>query len=181
MTGQECKHNGFNSRTRVGCDTQYNHYRIIRIKFQFTHPRGVRRLVVGIGCEGGLVSIHAPAWGATYSMVRKYFCNLVSIHAPAWGATDFTDLVEEERRVSIHAPAWGATKGLCEYLFRGGVSIHAPAWGATKYLRKISQILCSFNSRTRVGCDLRTVLFSGHDYRVSIHAPAWGATKSLTG
>ena len=35
---------------------------------------------------------------------------LVSIHAPAWGATDAGARVNQNRvRVSIHAPAWGAT------------------------------------------------------------------------
>jgi len=34
-----------------------------------------------------LVSIHAPAWGATRMGVCPGFKGLVSIHAPAWGAT----------------------------------------------------------------------------------------------
>ena len=34
-----------------------------------------------------MVSIHAPAWGATSTYVLKYTCPYVSIHAPAWGAT----------------------------------------------------------------------------------------------
>ena len=33
--------------------------------FQSTHPRGVRLLVTGIRPAAALVSIHAPAWGAT--------------------------------------------------------------------------------------------------------------------
>ncbi len=34
-----------------------------------------------------LVSIHAPAWGATVRLVLKEKFGKVSIHAPAWGAT----------------------------------------------------------------------------------------------
>ena len=34
---------------------------------------------------------------------------LVSIHAPAWGATEGPGLTLDEFLVSIHAPAWGAT------------------------------------------------------------------------
>ena len=34
-----------------------------------------------------LVSIHAPAWGATYRHLRLSCPSFVSIHAPAWGAT----------------------------------------------------------------------------------------------
>jgi len=35
----------------------------------------------------GLVSIHAPAWGATTELLSKPEIIDVSIHAPAWGAT----------------------------------------------------------------------------------------------
>ena len=34
-----------------------------------------------------LVSIHAPAWGATHYNLEDYLKGAVSIHAPAWGAT----------------------------------------------------------------------------------------------
>jgi len=56
-----------------------------------------------------IVSIHAPAWGAT-----KYFgilgdLGFVSIHAPAWGATSWELTNNDGKLVSIHAPAWGAT------------------------------------------------------------------------
>ena len=37
---------------------------------------------------GEWVSIHAPAWGATYmGAAGMHHQALVSIHAPAWGAT----------------------------------------------------------------------------------------------
>ena len=34
---------------------------------------------------------------------------VVSIHAPAWGATRSESRFTTEPKVSIHAPAWGAT------------------------------------------------------------------------
>jgi len=34
-----------------------------------------------------LVSIHAPAWGATPELIVEHNLEIVSIHAPAWGAT----------------------------------------------------------------------------------------------
>ena len=37
---------------------------------------------------------------------------VVSIHAPAWGATNTDTSLELATNVSIHAPAWGATSGL---------------------------------------------------------------------
>ena len=100
------------------------------------------------------VSIHAPAWGATYPLTSslKQSCRFqsthprgvrparagsihgpdhVSIHAPAWGATGSEGRRPSLGRVSIHAPAWGATQRVCPAGVRDGVSIHAPAWGAT--------------------------------------------------
>ena len=129
---------------------------------------------------------------------RCWYFWLVSIHAPAWGATAQNDGAIGVGVVSIHAPAWGATCPSAWYGARGGVSIHAPAWGATPMLRVVSSCAPSFNPRTRVGCDLRPG-FGGilpytfqsthprgvrhhHDsndvavFLVSIHAPAWGAT-----
>jgi len=39
----------------------------------------------------------------------KRFAKLVSIHAPAWGATVYSVVTHNPLGVSIHAPAWGAT------------------------------------------------------------------------
>ena len=41
---------------------------------------------------------------------------VVSIHAPAWGATFLARLYSFVQLVSIHAPAWGATEPLCCFL-----------------------------------------------------------------
>ena len=79
--------------------------------FQSTRPRGARlfplsykhsilrcfnpRARVGRDHDFGqifyfflLVSIHAPAWGATKHHIPRLNPLLVSIHAPAWGATN---------------------------------------------------------------------------------------------
>ena len=79
----------FNPRTRVGCDVLC----VLTVtadssRFQSTHPRGVRL-------------------GNTSCDYRR--CHVVSIHAPAWGATRCTARIDGTGRVSIHAPAWGAT------------------------------------------------------------------------
>lgn len=56
-------------------------------KFQSTHPRGARlALGAAIGMLGD-VSIHAPAWGATWHHPHGRLHVAVSIRAPAWGAT----------------------------------------------------------------------------------------------
>ena len=168
----------FNPRTRVGCDCAPAGRASGAVRFQSTHPRGVRR---GHTKEEGSalpVSIHAPAWGAT--LILALLLSLrsnVSIHAPAWGATYGYVPVRPRMPVSIHAPAWGATlMSICSSspatLFQSthprgvrrragryrpgrgaAVSIHAPAWGATR--SRVSETDISM---------------------VSIHAPAWGAT-----
>ena len=77
----------FNPRTRVGCDNAETFDRDMPIKFQSTHPRGVRLANIGEQDIKTKVSIHAPAWGATWVGNRFTVFILVSIHAPAWGAT----------------------------------------------------------------------------------------------
>ena len=77
---------GFNPRSRMGSD--FNGHRI---------------------SSGLNVSIHAPAWGATFLFGAIWTEELVSIHAPAWGATWPEDTCFCRCDVSIHAPAWGAT------------------------------------------------------------------------
>ena len=146
---------------------------------------------------------------------------MVSIHAPARGATPVPEPVPEPEKVSIHAPARGATLGpslgRCCTGFRfnprpreGGdhaayqdgeysnVSIHAPARGATCRGRGSPRSHCCFNPRPREGGDLlghlRNLQVLGFQSTppargatpgcwasriielVSIHAPARGAT-----
>ena len=60
-----------------------------------------------------LVSIHAPAKGATEMTVESGGLYLVSIHAPAKGATSLSWINPSAVRVSIHAPAKGATRAVC--------------------------------------------------------------------
>ena len=78
----------FNSRPRVGGDTTMTNGDKIRSIFQFTPPRGGRQLGESRYCEVDLISIHAPAWGATYTGdAHPRPSERISIHAPAWGAT----------------------------------------------------------------------------------------------
>ena len=56
-----------------------------------------------------MISIHAPAWGATHDEMKKEKDRIISIHAPAWGATNSEEGEERDINISIHAPAWGAT------------------------------------------------------------------------
>ena len=84
----------------------------ITLLFQSTRPHGAR-LRYGLACvPDPVVSIHAPAWGATSDVDSLIINNIVSIHAPAWGATFTAKWCEFLDVVSIHAPAWGATYDL---------------------------------------------------------------------
>ena len=56
---------GFNSRTREGCDSVGDVARLSSAMFQFTHPGGVRLLVLVLLDLFCCVSIHAPGRGAT--------------------------------------------------------------------------------------------------------------------
>ena len=57
------------------------------LTFQFTLPCGERQNKTMTVDSKGLISIHAPVWGATnISDVRKRI-EKISIHAPVWGAT----------------------------------------------------------------------------------------------
>ena len=103
--------------------------------------------------HGHHVSIHAPAWGATFGFTLQFHVPDVSIHAPAWGATASTLIQLFMVAVSIHAPAWGATKAAAAIKSLGYVSIHAPAWGATNPSYAPYPSISSFNPRSRMGSD----------------------------
>ena len=167
---------GFNPRTRVGCDNSSPNAATPLSVFQSTHPRGVRQLRWGFGCQSGSfnprtrVGCDCPL-GATatnpccFNPRTRVGCDRrQQISVPTKG-------------VSIHAPAWGATQGRVWHGHQTYVSIHAPAWGATSHPGKAEtrdlfqsthprgvRRRCtwlvgfgnSFNPRTRVGCDLHT-------------------------
>ena len=121
----------FNPRTRVGCDV----YVIAETKygsmFQSTHPRGVRLCRLYALLAFKVVSIHAPAWGATHSGFSDNLVKSVSIHAPAWGATYQPSLKGSRSWFQSTHPRGVRLSGKDSLLSEVAVSIHAPAWGAT--------------------------------------------------
>ncbi len=58
-------------------------------KFQSTHPRGVRHIMYAWVDNWTEISIHAPTRGATDEIVVFGDCEKISIHAPTRGATSF--------------------------------------------------------------------------------------------
>ena len=147
-----------------------------------------------------IVSIHAPAWGATRrrlavwerrssfnprarvgrdTLIRRTprLSRCVSIHAPAWGATQHRPANFAPAGVSIHAPAWGATHAFSMKSTGIIVSIHAPAWGATRQCASIIIAGLLFQSTRPRGARLAAKMGVTSVAIVSIHAPAWGATR----
>ena len=105
----------FNPRTRMGCDLQFLRLGVRSVGFQSTHPHGVRRIVSSPSLS---YSGFNPRTRMGCDNIVGYasICHLVSIHAPAWGATSPDTPIESKLYVSIHAPAWGATIKIADKL-----------------------------------------------------------------
>ena len=101
---------------------------------------------------------------------------IISIHAPAKGATPKVHSILLVWRISIHAPAKGATNVNGWHSCSVKISIHAPAKGATYRACFLHACHRSFQStlprRERLWQGFRAAM----DDTISIHAPAKGAT-----
>ena len=122
-----------------------------------------------------VISIHAPAWGATKNPMQNYRLTCISIHAPAWGATLRNIMNRAWEIISIHAPAWGATEikagRILQQEFQsthphgvrphpGGVRLELPVFQSTHphgvrpgAVSATNTPVSNFNPRTRMGCD----------------------------
>ena len=78
---------------------------------------------------------------------------MISIHAPAKGATIYRGAPYWLDAISIHAPAKGATRVNGSTYIKLSISIHAPAKGATGNLDTDQRIFPYFNPRSREGSD----------------------------
>ena len=153
------KQSYFNPRSREGSDHNRSSGSAESREFQSTLPRRERLPAYCFPLAPHIISIHAPAKGATTDIVVEPNMHYISIHAPAKGATiqrqikklaemyfnprsrEGSDDKEKFHKngatfISIHAPAKGATSGLSMSRFLSGISIHAPAKGATRRLHK---------------------------------------------
>ena len=194
LRGHRCDH--FNPRTRMGCDRDATAWIPPKSIFQSTHPHGVRREAeADVALLREFQSTHPH--GVRLQLVRDVEHEpLISIHAPAWGATDVLkqnvggvnhfnprtrmgcDTAEARshraRRISIHAPAWGATVSPPQSLRQGRFQSTHPH-GVRPLAAVTFAFSLYFNPRTRMGCDnVQYKIFFCNT--ISIHAPAWGAT-----
>mgnify|MGYP001324571216 CR=1 FL=1 len=130
-----------------------------------------------------VVSIHAPARGATLKGISESKHSMVSIHAPARGATNIPRAKNKDVKFQSTRPRGarlcirlddklsrvfqstrprGARPALPKLSYRQpSVSIHAPARGATLPGQRGCLVLQSFNPRARAGRDSwRTINFT---------------------
>ena len=127
-----CDYSGFQSTLPRGERPYVPLATYLRQKFQSTLPRGERHNSLVTAKSSGVISIHAPTWGATDKTPGKPPWSYISIHAPTWGATHLPRWILSPWTISIHAPTWGATPGV---------------WGAHKFPE-------NFNPRSHVGSDM---------------------------
>ncbi len=187
----------FNPRARKGRDRRTMQLRPMCCSFNPRARKGRDRRAVGRG-HRQLVSIHAPARGATEISLDDVYPDEFQSTRPqgarpalaakrAAGSKCFNPRARKGRDqggrrgreahgVSIHAPARGATGHGRGHGPVQVVSIHAPARGAT-CPRKLADALHEFQSTRPQGARLAQELRHYAVYGVSIHAPARGATN----
>ena len=150
------------------------------MKFQSTHPHGVRRAAVARIYRPGCVSIHAPSRGATCEDVRN------------------TILVIKFQSTHPHGVRrWRAMRNCVMHMFQSthphGVRLvlYGPATGIAWRFNPRTLTGCDgqnesqsktshcFNPRTLTGCDVAIKAGDNVIWNVSIHAPSRGATRVL--
>ena len=124
----------------------------INLRFQSTHPRGVRPRSLNTFPTPSKVSIHAPTRGATFNpfqCLQDWKSFNPRTHE---GCDKVMALVHLEILVSIHAPTRGATGSRnVIYAHQGFQSTHPR--GVRPQMVSCLGALLSFNPRTHEGCD----------------------------
>ena len=123
----------FNPRSREGSDSFFHPTRSPVVRFQSTLPRGERRdHTLEIHCVERFQST-LPRGERHFNIRPSEMERIISIHAPARGATVWTaisplvDLVFQST-----LPRGERRKADITFILNGGISIHAPARGATR-------------------------------------------------
>ena len=100
--------------------------------FQSTRPRGARRVMRPEDFVSEMVSIHAPAWGATYIFTAAQRACFKFQSTRPRGARPFARVsFSIFRKFQSTRPRGARLSNLTADAFNDAVSIHAPAWGAT--------------------------------------------------
>ena len=189
---------GFNPRSRKGCDLRRLIFQQFFHRFQSTQPQGLRQWRSKRRFETQSVSIHAAARAATkYKLKRGGGSMFQSTQPQGLRPVNFAKYITDTmfqstqpqglRRlwklslIHISEPQSTQPQGLRLTGDTGAaepirVSIHAAARAATEIRCSTQRTLCSFNPRSRKGCDCHALNISQRDLHVSIHAAARAAT-----
>ena len=148
----------------------------------------------------GVVSIHAPTWGATKdegfaAAVRKFqstrprgarphapprlSCNQRGFNPRAHVGRDRLagDYFNPQNAVSIHAPTWGATSITLDKLTSFDVFQSTRPRGARLGANSKEAAAVMFQSTRPRGARPQEGRYERRVDHVSIHAPTWGATR----
>ncbi len=165
----------FNPRSRMGSDRKILDEQRASMSFNPRSRMG-SDLVGGILRVDRIVSIHAPAWGATWRLGGLRTGERGFNPRSRMGSDMGDDIRREEAlRVSIHAPAWGATFPRIRTPSRRTFQSTLPH-GERRDLVQGAGPLETFQSTLPHGERHDGELSADHRAGVSIHAPAWGAT-----
>ena len=167
---------GFNSRSRMGSDQAATAKDESPARFNSRSRMGSDREGL-VGFHPHLVSIHAPAWGATLEdgaadgggggfNSRSRMGSDRGIGRTGWRGRRFQFTLPHGERPHAHDDMARVT----------GVSIHAPAWGATSAPPPRPPSWASFQFTLPHGERPALGGVEEAPLDVSIHAPAWGAT-----
>ena len=128
------------------------------------------------GCDGNIVSIHAPTWGATF--VRRQYTQQESFNPRSHMGSDAS------KGTSKKAAQFQSTLPHGERPVKGRHCARCMLFQSTlphgerpKHSTRFSCLRC-FNPRSHMGSDSshRACISGGN---VSIHAPTWGATQRI--
>ena len=195
-----CEGNGddFNPRSREGSDPATPPSWKIQRDFNPRSREGSDSTAPGCFFMGRMISIHAPAKGATRWARKSHrnrrfqstlprrerlpdggsagFVKIISIHAPAKGATIISLPSDPGYYISIHAPAKGATDFVdTDDDFNVDFNPRSREGSDALIIKGLPASLRHFNPRSREGSD-NIAEKAENVTLISIHAPAKGAT-----
>ena len=148
----------------------------IQSRFQFTRPRGARRDLTPIEQALTVFQFTRPRGARHARSVAERVKLVVSIHAPAWGATSpFLSRFSCLSQFQFTRPRGARRRKVLVILDEALFQFTRPR-GARRPSRPARAPPRSFNSRAHVGRDAAPPS-PGRRFRVSIHAPTWGATR----
>ena len=166
----------FNPRTPVGCDLNPLTTVDAALRFQSTHPSGVRLRRFQAQCGAFHISIHAPQWGATAQCGLRSHRGPISIHAPQWGATSVAQWALNVAIFQSTHPSGVRPRSVMPSSRLLPFQSTHPS-GVRLDWRKDKRDEDLFQSTHPSGVRPGSANVSAVRPSISIHAPQWGATS----